>query len=203
MLSMLLGFFLRLRKSLELSEIIFVGYLTVILFYNYSSAGFRFLFPIAPLCLLYAGVGLNQITKIIPYRKVLVVVSIIACGLLYKPEWEDIIDKQNSTQIGPMLEDAQMIFPYISSTTNEKDAILFIKPRALSLYAQRTSFSNLPNERQEILKLQLKQYDIRYLLTNKELPNPALDIYIKNNSTNLNMEMEIGNFNLYKIVRRN
>ena len=203
MLSMILGLFLRLRKSLELSEIIFVGYLTVILFYNYSSAGFRFLFPIAPLCLLYAGVGLNQITKIIPYRKVLVVFSIIACGLLYNPDWEDIIDKQNRTQSGPMVEDSQMMFQYLTTTTKENEAILFIKPRALSLYAHRTSFSNLPNERQEVLKIQLQQNHIHYLLTSNELPNPSLAIYIKNNLTNLQMELEIGNFNLYKIVNAN
>lgn len=203
MLSMLLGLFLRLRKSLELSEIIFVGYLTVILFYNYANAGFRFLLPIAPLCLLYAGIGINQITKIIPYRKVLVVVSIIAGGLLYKPDWEDIKFKEDIIQNGPMTDDSKMTFQYLGSMTNIKDTILFIKPRALSLYAQRTSFSNLPNEHQEVLTIQLQKYHVRYLLTCKDLPNPSLDIYIKNNPTVFVKEKEIGNFNLYKIISTN
>ena len=101
------------------------------------------------------------------------------------------------------MDDSKMMFQYLASVTNENDTILFIKPRALSLYAQRTCFSNLPNERQEVLKIQLQRNHIHYLLTNKELPNPSLAIYIKSNLTSLNMEKEIGNFNLYKIVTIN
>jgi len=195
-----LGIIIKIRKSLELSEVICFSYIIVLLFYNYSNAGFRFLLPIAPILFLYAGIGFNQLSRFIPYKKILVLFFIGSTILLYKPDWNDISYNEKVIQFGPMSSDAQQMFEYINSSVSKNENILFIKPRALSLYAKRNSFANNPNETQYVLKSQIIQNRIHYLLRCEGIPNIPLDTFINSNANLVVLEKEFGNLRLYKII---
>lgn len=194
------GFLIRIKNKFSFHEIFVLVYMLVLLVYPYAHSGFRFLIPVAPFLMLYLYESLKVICNKIEMRKT-VFTSCIALSviLLYKYDWEKISNSQSFIPEGPQRPYAQEIFTFIMDTTKQKDRILFTKPRALSLYTGRESFVNNPEEELSFIEEQIVKFNLKYILTCKELPNAALNNYVEKNIHKLKVIKSNDVFTLYRL----
>jgi hypothetical protein len=133
-----LGYGGSLRRPIAAREIFPAIYLAVVLLWP-SYQGIRFLFPIFPLYLFYALRGLEHpwLAGRPRLRRVVAVVLLAAVGLSY-------VASATRIEIGPLREgvakpESVALFDYVRAHTEAGDAIIFVKPRAMSLLTGRAS----------------------------------------------------------------
>ena len=201
MLTMFLVGLINSKK--DLLFFIFSAYLLMLFIYPYQLSGFRFLLPVFPIALYYAGNGLRFVRWNYTINKHLAI-TFMAIFLLgqYVPELTDIIKKPVKILPGPQEQTSREAFNFIRNNIGEDEVILFLKPRVLALYTGRDAVCNELNDSDEDIIRLLKKTGTHYLLTNVNLANPALDHFIKSHKNDLEIIWSNKKFKLYFVKMR-
>ncbi len=200
--SLLLGFYLRIKRGIEFIDIVLILYMLVLYFYPYTSAGFRFLIPVTPILLLYVLEGLYFLTESLKWEKnILYSLCIISFFAVYKHEWRTILDSQNKVEQGPQRMDSKAAFEFIGANTTINSRILFKKPRALALYTNRNCFVNNPGATIEDINEQIKEYNIGYILINEEISDDTIKDFVSRSVGRVHLAWNNSAFRFYKILK--
>jgi hypothetical protein len=193
----LLGFYLRIKKGIEFIDILIIAYMAILYIYPYSSAGFRFLVPVAPILLLYSTRGLYFLMTSLQWKKsIIYCLCIISFFAVYKYEWKIMLDRENIIEPGPQRMDAQAAFDFINAHTEKNARILFKKPRALALYTDRNYFINNP---EGDLQNQLRTHNIGYILISEEISDNSVKDFVAKNPAELQLIWSNDSFRFYRI----
>ncbi|MBL0256426.1 MAG: hypothetical protein IPQ03_02425 [Bacteroidetes bacterium] len=114
-------------------------YLTVLLFYPYTSAGFRFIFPVFPFLVFYFFRGLEKSIDAFHFKKTSRLVVPFAILLLLFPVGM-LIDRfsfPSKNISGPQSEVSKQLFTYIHDYTSKDAVLVFPRARAMALYGER------------------------------------------------------------------
>ncbi len=175
----LLGFYYRAKNNFSINEIFCLVYMFVLLCYDYTGSGFRYLIPVLPFGFIYFTSALKLIVTHFNFNKKITVGSLLALVLLaYSYDWQKIYRNRNAIIEGPMRFSCIELMKNICETTKTTDRFMFIKPRAMALLTGRSFFSNHPNESPEIILQQIKEHNISYIITYTNIPNNGLQKFI-------------------------
>lgn len=195
-----LGFFYKIKKQgWSPMTMYLLGYLAVIMVYPWE-AGLRFLIPI--LCILFclAIIGLRQ--SILPLTKrtsALAVLFGLAILFSYRNEWAKMLNGQHLVLDGPQTPAAQSIFQYIKTHTRVYDHVAFDKPRALSLYTNRTGVALTPHTSELGTMEELKKFKVAYLLIHHGLSSQHLIQLSQTDTLHFKLVVNSNEFKFYKI----
>lgn len=176
---LMLGLFGKIFNRFGFLEMVMLLFLALVLFFPNTTQGFRYLLPVLPLLLLYIYHGFESIQAGRFNRKVVFAIACLFVLFQYKTTVEKIWKQERYTVHGPQETFAQQAFNYISKNTERDAVIAFIKPRVLSLYAQRKTLTNHPQQEQESMKDFFEKNNAGYYLLSRELPNPALEEFVQ------------------------
>ena len=116
-------------------------------------------------------------------KTVFISIMILSAILMYKYDWNKIIETQNAITEGPQRLSAKEMFQYIITETPQDARIIFAKPRALALFTGRECFAVNPEEGNDTIQSQVKQYRLNYILTCRHVPDKAIKEFITGNSS--------------------
>ena len=175
-------------------------YMVILLCYDYTGGGFRYLLPVLPFGLVYFAVALLFFIKHAGIsKKVFVVCSIALVLIAYNYDWQKIYKERKHVIEGPMQRESKELIQHICEGTMPDDRLIFIKPRALALFTGRTFFCTHPDERTDIIFEQIKQQHISYIITFEKIPNKGILNFIESNPTNVELTWKNDLFKFYKI----
>lgn len=193
---LLLGLFGKIFNCFDLTEILMMLFLLPVLFFPNTTQGFRYLLPVLPLMLLYIYYGFESVRVGKLNRKAVFIIACLFCLFQYKTTIEKMWKQERYTTYGPQEIVAQQAFDYISNNTERDAVVAFIKPRALSLYAHRKTLTNHPQQERQSMNNFFEKHKVAYYLLSRDLPNPALEKLIKEETPALVWSNE--KFALYK-----
>lgn len=133
-----LGFADRLRQKIGVCEIFTVLYLLVLLVWP-SYQGERYLFPIFPLYAFYVLAGLQHtwLANRRGLRRAVVVFLLLAVPVSYASFYTTMEFGRRAEGVDK--PESVALFDFIATGTGPDDAVMFIKPRVMSLFAGRSS----------------------------------------------------------------
>jgi hypothetical protein len=137
------------RRGSDYPMILYAG-LTVLLYVLMSptSQGLRYLFPILPLYVHFVLVGIERIVvvnnpkPVVPRTLVRLVPAFLVLFFFVRTSTVNAImnhTPERPKPAGPYLPTAQQVFSFISQSTEHESLIVFFKPRAMKLFADRQS----------------------------------------------------------------
>ncbi|MDC3337367.1 DUF2079 domain-containing protein [Flavobacteriales bacterium] len=167
-------------KSLDYADLVYLGSMILILVFPYSTVvGIRYTIPILPFLLYYTVLGLAAIDLKVSFsKKIMACLLFLLIGMVYQPEIAIILDHNKSEIPGPLSQESIECFKMIKSDLPENAVILFQKPRVLGLYADRDSWSIRKDASQRDLERQKDKFKCSFVLSCKQLMNPAIDQYV-------------------------
>lgn len=189
---LLISFF---RKP-DLVDWITVIYILMLLVYPYHNSGFRFLLPIAPVVFLGFLKTLQILVNTTRARWLSIAVSLLLLMTYIRLPGYFVPEKQ--TTDGPYAPHVSVAFAEINAMISEEARIVFIKPRALARFAGRSSMSHHPLSKASEIYHELKPLQPTHFLLYSELPDPALDHYIKTNQREVRLIWRDEFFRLYR-----
>lgn len=195
----LTGLIVALRRGPGIAEWVMLAYLGLLLVYPYHNSGFRFLLPLAPLILYYIATAVGVMN---PGRGG-IVLSVLAAAMMlvtYMPALKELQERTAEIQEGPYAVHAQNAFEQISAITPEDALIVFIKPRALARFTGRNSMAHLPESTPVEVYKQFEAIGPTHFLLYSELPDPALENYIRTNRREIELIWRNQYFRLYRKV---
>ncbi len=199
-LALILGIILKIKKKTEFSDIVFLLYLGVIIFYPYRHGGFRFLLPLFPFLMAYFFYGLTAINGLISLKKHIINVIILLVFLIScKPGISKIIERQDKIFEGPQKDSAKEAFAYIRNNTKENEPISFIRPRVLALFTNRTAMGTKYQDSEKELLEQYKKHQIKYILINKKMFDQNVRHVIDSGKARQQLIFQNDDFEFYKI----
>lgn len=203
------GFFRSCARRFSLLEAFFILYILVILVWP-SVQELRFLYPILPLLLLYAGIGFEGVFVLIDRRLArraavgLAAVSILVIGTVYAVRTSDVIAEQGLESSGPYTQTAQDMFTFIKAHTELEDVFVFYKPRALALYTDRSASTFPYNQTPQMASAYMKEINARYAIVQKPADlhgetNAGLNQYISVHSSAFEEVFSNPDFTIYRV----
>jgi hypothetical protein len=197
----IVGYVFKLAGRLAFLEIFFGLYMLIIILFPNLTQGIRYIFPVIPFALFYIIGGLKSLkpetaVKPVIFAVILGVLSIIQ----YEPGIQKIVAEKNVILQGPQEPEAQEAFRFINETTPQDAKIAFIKPRVLSLYAERSSLANHFAMDTKGLEQKFSDEGINYFLLCSELSNPALQDYINEHQKDIILIWKNPKFEFYRRV---
>lgn len=193
------GLVIAISKKPGLIEWIALIYIGILLIYPYHNSGFRFLLPLAPLILWYSLETLKKLsaTKAFQWIAAALALPVLLTYLQLMPGY---FVPEKETNDGPYAIHVTSAFKKVKQLTDEDSRIVFIKPRALARFAQRSSLSNnLLSSASEIYNEFEVLHPTHYLLYSGK-PNPALEHYLKTNQTEIRLVWRDEFFELYQNI---
>jgi hypothetical protein len=168
----------------------------------------RFLFPIIPLYLFYAFLGIQTISRLgSAYRRQVerlgfagvVIVILVSYARQYTAlDYGPIRRGINTTE-------TQQIFEYVKNEVGEKEVVIFIRPRALSLFTGRASATWHANQDDEGLLDFFRQINASYLIVGPENLDPADQTYLRDfvdrNRSLFEERFANAHFRVYRMVK--
>ncbi len=200
------GFLRRARRSSLLIELFFIFYLATILIWP-SVQELRFLYPILPLFLLYAGIGfeglLEQVRQRADFRvgQSVAVIAALAILSIYTVRTGDVIASEGFLTQGPYTRPALELFDYVSQETAADSIVIFFKPRALSLYANRaaSTFPYTASDADAADYLTELGADYAVVKNDEATPNVVLASFIDARPTAFELVFRNQDFRVYRI----
>lgn len=124
-------------RGRSIFEIYFVLYIAMLMVYSFRVT--RYLFPVLPLYLFYFCVGLSHLHQSLEPKKArsLVATTLVAVVVIYLARYTSLA--YGSFTVAPTNVASREMFRYIRERTNVKDVFVFFKPRALSLFTERSA----------------------------------------------------------------
>jgi hypothetical protein len=166
------GFIRRTRGSTLFMELFFLFHLTIILAWP-SIQELRFLYPILPLFLLYAGIGfeesLTQLKKMISPRRVHALAMLFAVGIIiiYGVRTQKVVATEGPITDGPYTPEAMELFQFVREKTEPEAIFVFYKPRVLALYTDRHASAFPENQPMPVVIDYLEEISTDYVVVKK------------------------------------
>lgn len=171
------GFIHRSRRSTLFMELFMVFHLGIILIWP-TPQELRFLYPILPLFLLYAGIGfeagLAQLKQRIGERLAYIAATVFAVGLvtIYAVRTSEVVAAEALMTDGPYTATAASLFQFVTEQTDSEAILVFHKPRTLSLYTQRAASTFPIEETVPVAAAYLLEIKADYLIVKEGQANP-------------------------------
>jgi hypothetical protein len=161
----LAGFLKKVKKGPDFSEFFVFAYLVMILMWT-SWQGFRFLLPVVPMMLYYAGLQISELgialfgtrARYAPW------VAVFALFFAVAPSLRALQRNHRNPMEGPMSPDAQEAYREIQRRTPRDAKFLADKPRALALFTDRSAAFDVPDLPPDAFRNFVKSKNIRYKL---------------------------------------
>ncbi len=203
----LLGFIRTFLHKNSAAEWFFVFYILLLGLYPYTSGGFRFLFPIFPLLIVYFVEGFKSIFKLLGESAEKKFVYVPAVLLLLNQlielnnNWQD----KNQLYAGPQSPAAVEMFDYIRNNTDSNDLLVFPRARAIALYTGRPVTYLLQKNSSTENAYLFNKLKVQYLILPKKrelspLFDAALWNYVGDYSSTLRTQWENNEFVVYKLI---
>jgi hypothetical protein len=195
----ILGFIKKISANISFADIFFLVYLAIIFLYPYSNAGFRFLFPLLPVMLLYLVKGINSVDLQVRLNRTILAISLAALTLFtYKKAISNIINSVSTIQEGPQLPENREMFEIISEKIPANAKFSFKRPRALALFTGRSAMTHRPDALDSEIENDLTVNNIEYILINSEDYNQNMIDYI-NSKKEIKLIWENSHNKIYSI----
>ncbi|MFT5020349.1 MAG: hypothetical protein ACI9CU_001746, partial [Polaribacter sp.] len=111
--------------------------------------------------------------------------------------WQSIAENQAIIQIGPQQLKSEEFIQFIKNEPGEIQPIIFIKPRVINLYTNRSSVSNEPMGNPSEITDLILQHEVKGLVLCKDLPHASLESYIRNNQNELELKFQNNRFQYF------
>lgn len=167
------GFVRRGWHSSLFMELFFLFYLGIVLAWP-SVQELRFLYPILPLFLLYAGIGFEGVVAQIgqrispPIVRALAIVLAVGIVGIYAVRTSKVIASEGPVADGPYTPAATALFQFVHEETNPEANFVFYKPRVLSLYTQRNASTFPPAQPMPVAIAYLEEVRANYVIIKKD-----------------------------------
>jgi hypothetical protein len=167
------GFIQRAWRSSLFMELFFLFHLGIILVWP-SIQELRFLYPILPLFLLYAGIGFEGIVAQIGQRtnlrvvRALTMVFAVGIVVIYTVRTSKAIAAEGPVADGPYTPAATALFQFVREDTAPEAIFVFRKPRVLSLYTQRSASAFPSNQPMPLAIAYLEEITADYVIIEDE-----------------------------------
>ncbi len=193
----LIGF---INSKKDLLFFVVSTYLLLLFIYPYQSSGFRFLLPVMPVLLVYAVNGFKSVRWrfSVPKQYLILLLAVFLLGQ-YIPEITRLAQKPVVTKPGPQEQTSQEAFEYIRRHVSKDETVLFTKPRVLALFTGKKSVCNELSDDIEKMKMLINEKNVEYILTNKNLSNPAVEKYLEVKKDRISLIWSNQKFKLYQI----
>lgn len=196
-----LGMIKKMSEKIDFIDVLVLFYLTIIIIYPYSNAGFRFLLPLIPFLLYYAVTGLKSVNIQLKTHPIALAIALTGFVLLsYHKGLSDLFAYESSTLQGPQEEESIDAFNYINKNMPAKARFNFIKPRALALYTNCMAMSTKPRQSLQAIQSDLNTNSIQYILINTDISDDSLKKYVGVNEKEL---VQLWNNSKYVLYKRN
>lgn len=148
-------FFIGLAKRIKTDYFyaVFIA-MTLIFFILYPGRqGLRYIFPVIPFFLYFSFIGMNSLHRVLPERmkgnRILALIGGAILILFLHGMGVDIYANYagNNTVDGPYAKESTELFDYIKAHTPKDSAIIFFKPRVLTLYTGRLAARTMSFDR--------------------------------------------------------
>lgn len=201
------GWILTFRKKRSLAEWFSLIYVMTLLFYPYTSGGFRFLFPVFPFLVYYFFSALKYFLSKTKIIRTSVLIPVICIVLLIFPVL-GIADKSmnSSSEIsGPQMQQSLELFSYLHEFTDSNSIVVFPRARAMVLYGGRRTTYRLNHLTAEENDQLFEKLGVNYLILPMKpriynLYDPALNTYY---SVNYNKYALAWKNDAFEVYRRN
>jgi hypothetical protein len=196
----LVGFLKRLYEGPDVIEWFFVFYLFMLLVFPSNNSAFRLMIPLGFISMFYAATGMRSIqllSGIATWKKAAVPGVLVMA--LFIPGIYSIARSQSNILEGPQRESSIEAFSYIRKNIPPEAVIVFVKPRALALYAGCQGMADPFTTDQTLLHLQVVKANATYLLINSTLTEGNMLRYAGAMKNRLTRQWENKEFVLYKI----
>jgi hypothetical protein len=155
--------------------------------------------PNIPFLLYYSVNGIKTLDiKLRINQQLLALIIGMIILFSYKEQWKLILKNQNTIQQGPQDKESQEAFDYIIKNIPRDVKIDFTKPRALALYTNHPSMSNLPKLSLSDLNDDLIDNNVNYVLINNEIADDSLKAFVMNAEYGMKQVWSNSKFTLYK-----
>ncbi|HNW97928.1 MAG TPA: hypothetical protein PKK00_05905 [Bacteroidales bacterium] len=202
-----IGFIKKVIINFDFIDLILILYCITVLIYPYSDAGFRFIFPIAPILFYYAVIAIKDFFKTanIFNRKYIPVLIGLIILIQYIGGIEKIIRNHDRVLFGPQNKYAAEALNYIKTSIPDDAIIEFEKPRAIALYTGKNGFHIKINQPITDIKKNFDKVGISYILQSKRqidfIGDDSLKKYLSYKNDNIECIWSNYNFRLYKILK--
>ncbi len=203
----ILGWIVRARRSTLFMELYFIFYLMIILAWP-SIQELRFLYPILPFFLLYAGIGFETIRTVVKqqlgYRPAytLAVLAAMVILAIYSVRTAKVVAAEGPVEDGPYTAVATALFDFIREQTNPESVFVFYKPRALALYTERRASVFPYSQSMSVAVDYLDEIKVNYVIvqdTDPNTPNTALAALIKTCPSSFELVFNNESFSVFQI----
>ncbi len=201
------GFILRAKRSTLFLELFFLFHLFIILAWP-SVQELRFLYPILPLFLLYAGIGFEHclywLMKHFNPKLAYTAAVLAASGLLviYAVRTQKVIASETLYPDGPYTSTAVEMFDFVQTQTDPASVFIFVKPRVLALYTNRMASTYPYGQSSAVAAAYLQEIHADYLViknTDVDHVNPSIFSLLESCQTAFHSVFHNNDFEIYRI----
>ncbi len=182
----LAGWLVNLRKKAGFTEWFFLFYLMMILLFNRSTGGFRFIFPVFPLLIKYT---IDKIMLLFySIRKTYIegfIVSLLVILMTgYVVPLRAIIEEQKKIPDGPYRTTSSEMLDIVRKQIPQSEVISFAKALAISLYTDHRATYLMTGQSPEQVEAMFLRQHVNYLIVTKiksydtDIFDPRLDAYL-------------------------
>lgn len=176
----MVGFIRKLSENFEAVDIFFILYMLVLMVYPNNFSAFRFMVPVGFIMLTYAATGIKSV-MVLPMVNCRLKAIILSLLLLFMflPGIAGVIRGRNTTLAGPQEQSAIEAFANIRANLPQNAILMFTKPRALSLYAERAAFADPIVKDMTKFHTQVTAAGVNYFLLSKQISNEESFRYMR------------------------
>jgi 4-amino-4-deoxy-L-arabinose transferase-like glycosyltransferase len=196
----LIGFLKRMLQSPDVIDWFFIFYVIMLLFFPNNFSAFRLMVPLGFIFLFYAATGLKTIqllTRFPAWKKAvasgILVLLLFLPGLISTARWTGNIIE------GPQRESSVEAFNYISKNVPADAVVVFVKPRAIALYAGCQSMADPFTTDPIQIHFQVMEARASYLLIHNKMTSEPMKRYSRVMQSRTTKQWENKEFVLYKI----
>ena len=192
----LIGFAKTIINKVNIVEIYFVGYLLVLILFG--GVDTRYIVPIIPFYVFYVLFGLFQL-HYIDIKLNIITHAVLVLFLIYLSVYAFVHAQYGAIEPGVEDDQAQALFLFIKTNTEDEDTIIFRKPRVLSLYTNRKSSAYPRVDNSINFMAYMKAINSQYLVTfpdNQE----QITLLLKEHPNNFRLIFNNAPYDIYKYI---
>ncbi len=166
----LTGIISKWKERMGAGDFVFIVYVLMILAYPYHKGGYRFIFPVMPLLLLYLYSGMNfYFSRLKSFRVFPVAVFLLLVLLSYTINLVELSKNNCTTIAGPHQADFTDVVYHYKKNCAANDVVLFARPWALKYFGNVQASPVINQWSVAQFKNHISFYRIKYVLacTNK------------------------------------
>ena len=195
----LIAYFSRLRSGARIYELVFAGYLAIVLLWP-NPAGERYLIPIFPLFVFYFLEGSASLALRLRLRRTefVLIPLLFLIALSYGTEFAH-------ASYGPFTDgmsspEAKQLFAFIRTETTPRDVIVFRRPRALSLYTDRSASVYPEPKYAQQFDSYFRGIGATYLVEAPALDDPDFDAFLEKPCPSKQLVFDNSEFRIFRLL---